>query len=169
VTAKIDIEVTGTPVVVVPMPGEGAVPPPPATPPEQPHQYKEVTPGAKVATVVVLGVAAVGLLGAGIGLEAAASSANSTASSDRTKIQGSSSGTSQCVKSSNPLCSTLSSEASSHVTDANIATGMLIGAGAVAAVAIVTWIVWPKKTVESARVTPLLSPSIAGLGVSGSF
>jgi hypothetical protein len=169
VTAKIDIEITGTPVVVVPMPGEGGMPTPPPPPAETPHQYKEVTPGAKVATVVVLGVAAVGLLGAGIGLEAAASSANSTASTDRSAIQKGSSSTSQCLNAATPGCSQLASEASSHVTDSNIATGMFVGAGALAAAAVITWIAWPKKTVETARVTPLVSPTMAGFGFSGSF
>jgi hypothetical protein len=168
VTAKIEIEINGTPVVVVPMPGEGGVAPP-VIPPEAPKQFHEETPGAKVATVVVLGVAAVGALAGGIGLELASSSASSTATTDRKQIQGSSGSTSGCFMSTSAACSSLASELSSHSTDGNVATGLFVGAGLLAAAAVVTWVVWPKKTVEGARVLPLVSPSMAGLGVSGSF
>jgi hypothetical protein len=167
VTATIDIVLNGPGLVVVPIPGEGgpvATPPPP---PEKPSHY--ANSGAKIATVVVLGAAGVGLIAGGIGLEAAASSASSTEATDRAAIQKGSSSTSQCVGSTSTACTNLAGEASSHSTDANLGVGMIVGGGVLAAAAVVTWIVWPKTKVEDARIFPLVSPGMAGLGFSGSF
>jgi hypothetical protein len=166
ITATVDIVLNGPGLVVVPIPGEnGPTPPPP--PPEKRFHY--VTPGAKIATVVVLGVGAVGLLAGGIGLEVASSSASSTETTDRAAIQKGSTSTSQCVGSTSTACSNLASEASSHSSDANAGVGLFVGAGVLAAAGVVTWVVWPKTKVEDARLYPIVSPSMAGLGWSGSF
>jgi hypothetical protein len=167
VTAKIDIEVNGTPVVVVPMPGEGGVPaPPPAQPepPSPPTHY--VASGGKIATTVVFGVAAVAAIGVGVGMQVAAGSKGSDVTAD----QGS---PSSCLgaASTSTRCKNLSSAASSQVSDENVRTGAFVAAGVLAAAAVITWVAWPNsKAVETAKhFVPLTSPSMAGVGFVGSF
>jgi hypothetical protein len=47
---------------------------------------------------------------------------------------------------------------------------MFVGTGVLAAAAVVTWVVWPKTKVEErARIFPIVSPQMAGLGLTGSF
>jgi hypothetical protein len=158
----------GDPVVVVQMPGEGGpTPPPVATEPEKRFHYE--TPGAKVATVVVLGIGAAGLLAAGIGLEVASSNASSTASTDTKALQKGGGSTSVCFRSSSAQCTNLASENSSHASDGNAALGLFIGSGVLVAAALVTSQVWPKRQVEDAHIVPLVSPQMGGLGLVGSF
>jgi hypothetical protein len=170
VTAKIEIEITGTPVVVVPMPGEGGTAP--VVPPVQEKPFHYETPTAKVVTVIVLGVGAVGLLAAGIGLEAASSSANNALTADHELIQkmGGNPNT-FCTTSPNASpCADEASKASAHAGDANAGVGMFVGTGVLAAAAVVTWVVWPKtKVQDGARIFPIVSPQMAGLGLTGSF
>jgi hypothetical protein len=65
---------------------------------------------------------------------------------------------------------TLLNELSTRSTDANLGTGMFIGAGVLAAAFAATWVVWPKtRGGDGAMVLPLLSPNAAGLGLRGSF
>jgi hypothetical protein len=172
VTAKIDIEITGTPVVVVPMPGEGGPPPPPAQPeqPNPPTHY--VASGAKIGTTVAFGVAAVAGIAVGVGMQVAAGSKGNDVTADHTQIQNAG-GNPASFCSSHPQtapCPDEVSQASSHTTDENVRTGAFIGAGVLAAAAILTWMAWPNdKAVESARLVPLLSPNMAGLGCIVAF
>ena len=171
VTTKIEIQLTATPVVVVPMPGEGGFAPAPAEPAHEKAFHYE-TPTAKVVTVIVLGVGAAGFLGAGIGLEAASSSASSALTADHAQIQkaGGNPNTFCATSPSASPCADEASKASSHASDANAGVGMFVGTGVLAAAAVVTWFVWPKTKVEdAARVFPIVSPQMAGLGLTGSF
>jgi hypothetical protein len=166
VTAKIDIEITGTPVVVVPMPGEGGPPPPPAQPeqPNPPTHY--VASGAKIGTTVAFGVAAVAGIAVGVGMQVAAGSKGN----DVTQFQGSPNSCLGTAETS-PRCTNLSSAANSQVSDENARTGAFIAAGVFALAAVVTWVAWPNsKAVETARhFVPLTSPSMTGLGFSTAF
>jgi hypothetical protein len=169
VKARVDIVINGTPVVIVPMPGEPQAPPP-APAPER--RFHEETPGAKVATVVGLGAGAAVLLGVGIGLEVAASSASSALDTDHAQIvsMGGNPNSFCTTSPSASPCADEASKASAHVTDSNVATGLFVGTGVLAAAAVVTWIVWPKTKVEdTARVVPMVSPGMAGVGFAGSF
>jgi hypothetical protein len=168
--ARIEIEIAGTPVVIVPMPGEPGAPPAPA-PAERPFHYE--TPAAKVVTVVALGVGAAALLGVGIGLEAASSSASSALTADHEQITkaGGNPNTFCTTSPSASPCADELSKASSRTGDANAAAGMFVGTGVLAVAAVATYILWPKKRVEdnTARVVPMVSPGTAGLGLVGSF
>jgi hypothetical protein len=169
VTVKIEIEGTpGTGLVVVPMPGERVTVPAPT--PEKPFHYE--TPTAKVVTVVALGVGAVGFLAAGIGLEAASSSASSALNADHAQIlkAGGNPNTFCTTSPTAAPCADEASKAGAHASDANAGVGMLVGTGLLGAAAVVTWIVWPKSKVQdAARIVPMVSPQMAGLGLTGSF
>jgi hypothetical protein len=127
-----------------------------------------------VATLVALGVGAVALLGTGIVLEVASSKASSAAAADVTQLQYGGISSSVCsdgmMAESITACSNLANELSAHSADASAATGLFVGAGVLAATFAVTWVVWPKARLgEQAEVVPLVSPSMAGLGLGGSF
>jgi hypothetical protein len=161
VTANIDIHVTGSPVVVVAMPGEGG------QAPVQSFHYE--TSRAKVAVLIGLGAATVGLLSAGIGLEVAGSSSASTASTDRTALQKGGTSTSVCTGNSSTACANLASANQSAASDRNVATGLLVGAGVAAAALVVTLVAWPKTKVFDAKVSALVTPTTQGLSFGGTF
>jgi hypothetical protein len=165
VTAKIEIEISGTPVVVVPMPGEGGTAPVVAPVQEKPFHYE--TPTAKVVTVIVLGVGAVGLLAGGIGSEAAASSQSSTASTDRSALQMGGTSTSVCANNTSTQCANLASANNSSASDHNVAAGLFVGAALLAAAAGVTFAAWPKAKVYDANV--VVTPTVGGLSMGGTF
>jgi hypothetical protein len=173
VQAKIDIVLTGAPLLPVPtaresianLQGAGQKPP---------KDERYAASGARVATLVALGVGAVALLGAGIGLEVASSKASSAAAADVTQLQYGGISSSVCsdgmMAESITACSNLANELSAHSAEAGAATGLFVGAGVLAATFAVTWVVWPKARLgEQAEVVPLVSPSMAGLGLGGSF
>jgi hypothetical protein len=164
VTTKIEIQLTATPVVVVPIPGEGGFAPAPAEPPPPVVHYGPS--GAKIATTVVLGAAAVIALGVGVGMQVAAGSKGS----DVTRLQG---GPSSCLgaASSSMRCTQLASAANSQASDENARTGAFVGAGILAAATVVTWFVWPntKATEVGKYVVPMLSPGVAGAGFVTEF
>jgi hypothetical protein len=173
VQAKIDIVPTGAPLLRVPTAREnianlqGTVQKPP-------KDERYTASGARVATLVALGVGAVALLGAGIGLEVASSKASSAAAADVTQLQYGGISSSVCsdgmMAESITACSNLANELSAHSAEASAATGLFVGAGVLAATFAVTWVVWPKARLgEQAEVVPLVSPSMAGLGLGGSF
>jgi hypothetical protein len=157
----------------------GALPAPQAVPVAAPQAPQVSEPsfhyessGAKVATLVALGVGAAALLGAGIGFEAASSSALNDLNADHAQIQRAG-GNSMYFCTTNPTaapCSDESTRAGAHASDGNVATGMFVGGGVLAVAAVVTWVVWPKKKVEDgAWVVPIVSPRTAGLGLACSF
>jgi hypothetical protein len=169
VTAKIDIEITGTPVVVVPMPGEGGPPPPPAQPeqPNPPTHY--VASGAKIGTTVAFGVAAVAGIAVGVGMQVAAGSKGNDVTADQ--AGGNSTSCTNPTSGNAGRCQNLLNAANSQSSDENIRTGAFVAAGVLAVAAVTTWLVWPNtKTVETARhFVPLTSPSMMGLGFSTAF
>jgi hypothetical protein len=167
VTVKLDLVPIGAALVVVPIPRDSL-----ANVPAQEESVKpEQASVAKAVTLVALGVGAIALLGAGVGLEVASSSASSTAATDKMNIQGGSSSSSLCNSPTpSAACMNLSNELGTRSTDANLGTGMFIGAGVLAAAFAATWVVWPKtRGGDGAMVLPLLSPNAAGLGLRGTF
>lgn len=170
-TVKIEIELPATPLVVVPIPGEPGTQPgggPGTAPPAVTYHYE--TPGAKIAVLIGLGAAAVGLVAGGIGLEIASNSAASSASTERTMLQGGTMSTSVCFMSTSSACQKLANDSSSSASDSNTATALFVGAGVAAAAYVTTLFVWPKTKVEDRpRVTGLFAPGVAGLGLQGSF
>ncbi len=120
--------------------------------------------------MIALGAGAIGLLAGGIGLEVASSSANTSAATDRTMLQKGGTSTSTCFGVTTGACADLSSQVNSHTTDANAAAGLFVGAGILAVAVGVTFAVWPKsKVVEGAVIVPVITPSVAGLGLTGAF
>jgi hypothetical protein len=168
VAVKLDLVPIGAALVVVPIPRDSLAN---VQAQEEPVRAEQASV-AKAVTLVALGVGAIALLGAGVGLEVASSSASSSAATDKMNIQGSQTSVfSQCNSPTlSPACATLANEVSTHSTDANLGTGMFIGAGVLAAAFAVTWVVWPKtRGGDGTMVLPLLSPNAAGLGLRGSF
>jgi hypothetical protein len=173
VQAKIDIVLTGAPLLPVPTARE-SIANLQGTGQKPPKDERYAASGARVATLVALGVGAVALLGTGIGLEVASSKASSAAAADATQLQYGGISSSVCsdpmMAESITACSSLANELSAHSADASAATGLFVGAGVLAATFAVTWVLWPKARLgEQAAVVPLVSPSMAGLGLGGSF
>jgi hypothetical protein len=76
-----------------------------------------------------------------------------------------------CSHSGPPsTCQSLSDKVNAQHNDANLATGLFIGAGALAAAAIVTFVAWPQggsEPLSSAWIAPV--PGGATLNVQGHF
>jgi hypothetical protein len=159
-TATLDLE--GAQGVVV-------APVPPGTQGAGEPSFHYETPGAKVAVVIGMGAGVVGLISGGIGLEIAGSSASNAAMMDRMTLQMGTTSTSVCPKENPTTCANLMNENNSAASDRNTAIGLFVGAGALAAVAVVTWIVWPKSKVYDVKVAPVVTPSAAGLSFGGVF
>jgi hypothetical protein len=173
VQAKIDIPLTEASPLLVPTAPE-SIANLRETGEKPPKEERYVSSAARVTTLVVLGAGAVALLGAGIGLEVASSKASSAAAADVTQLQYggiSSSVCSDAMMAQNiTACSNLASELSAHSTEASAAAGLFVSAGVLAATFAVAWVAWPKTRVgERAQILPLVSPSMAGLGLGGSF
>jgi hypothetical protein len=155
VTATIDLE---TPVPELPTPSPELA----RGEPEEssaPRGYR--ASGGKIATTVVLGVAAVAAIATGTGMQLAATGRANDVTTDQ--IGGS---PSSCFGMTSPQCARLSSDANAEATDDNVRTGAFIGAGVLAVVAVVVWVAWPNsRAVESSRhIVPLVSPGFTGLG-----
>jgi hypothetical protein len=168
VTAKVDIVRTGAPLVVLPIAGEAAATPPSRPEPERGSQVENSS--AKIVTVAALGVAAAALAGTGIALDVASANDLTNAENALGSLAMGRSPSSVCYpNASSPACQAAHIAAETHVSRGNEAVGMLAGAGVLGAAAIMTWSFWPKKRTDGARVVPVVSPAMAGLGVSGSF
>jgi hypothetical protein len=168
-TAKIDIVLTGPPLVLVPMPGESPPAPPPGAAETGSHGASST---AKIVTVTALGAGAIAFLAAGIGFEVASSSEDSDRQTFAQSLGNSPTVCNRPSPSNATVCSEWQNAAQAHARDGNLAAGMLATAGVLAAAAVVTWSVWPKRrdgTSAGARVVPMASPQLAGLGVVGSF
>jgi hypothetical protein len=113
---------------------------PPAPEPDAPPPPERLaSPRHVTAAVLVLG--ALGAAGAGVFFTTQASSEMQTASTDRGSRP-----TNACAGVASPSCSSLNSAVQSQHSDTNVATGLFVGAGALAAGAVLTWFVWPRPS-----------------------
>jgi len=121
--------------------------------------------GEKIATTVVLGVAAVAAIGVGAGMQLAAAGEGNNVTTDQAGGNASS-----CL-TPGTRCTQLSNATNAEVMDENARNGALIGAGVLAAAALVVWVAWPNsRVIESGpHVVPLVSPGVAGLGFVTAF
>ncbi len=111
---------------------------------------KPVAPAAEAASEafmsahhVTAGALALGALaaaGSGILLTVLSGHDEDSAASLRTNLSSDS-----CTHSASATCRSLSDDVSAQHRDMNIATGLLAGAGVLAAGAVVTWFVWPQS------------------------
>jgi hypothetical protein len=170
VTATIAIEAMPVPSLVVGPPTSGAAG---LEPEESNTRVRSVASKGKIATTVVLSVAAVAGIGTGVGMQLAAGGKGSDLDADHAQIQREG-GNPASFCSTHPQtapCPVEASQAQSKTTDENVRTGAFIGAGVLAVAAVVVWVAWPNsKVVESSRhVVPLVSPGFAGLGFVTQF
>ena len=121
-----------------------------------------------VTTLVLAGGALVAL-GVGVAFSVAAGSEGD--SLDRLKA-GQTNPSSSCVNAATPGCSERSDAAGARTRDTNLATGMFIGAGGLAAAALATYFFWPSAspTVDrSAWIVPTVAQSGVGAQFGGRF
>jgi hypothetical protein len=74
--------------------------------------------------------------------------------------------------SPNPLCQNLSDTRDAQNRDALVSDVLYIAGGALAAGAVASWFLWPKRQeeqVEKAWVAPMVGPAQAGVRVGGAF
>jgi len=116
--------------------------------------------GRTVATVV-LGVLAGGALAGGVAFGLASQGDASTAASLR---GGMPSTACTGAGASSSACQSLSSAVDAESRDATLGVVMYVGAGVLAAAAVVAWLVWPKPSGEHPTTTVLLAPGFAGIG-----
>jgi hypothetical protein len=139
--------------------------PPPALPPPPPAT-RSLVPG-----IVLAGVGGAALA-TGVGFIVAANGSYSDSRDLSVAIRAA---THSCVAGAGTFdsrCEELHSTASAANTNSRVGVGLMIGGGAVA-VAAVTYLLWPNsaltKSADTTRFTPIISPSHAGLGWSGTF
>jgi hypothetical protein len=141
---------------------EPSKPPPPAAetqPPESLLSAHNVTAG-------VIGIGALAAAGVGALFLVESEQAKNDANNLRSGLAPSA-----CSRSQPPsTCQSLSDKVNAQHNDANLATGLFIGAGALAAAAVLTWIVWPHGGTEptsSAWIAPV--PGGVTLNFRGHF
>jgi hypothetical protein len=136
------------------------VPPPP-----------EPTLSAHHVVSASVGLGALAAAGTGIYFLLRSNHERSTADGLRTGALASSSACSNPAASVAASCRSLHNTVESQHTEMNVATGLFIGAGALAASAVATWILWPKahssEPQTTGSVVPL--PGGAALQISGRF
>jgi hypothetical protein len=139
---------------------------PPLPPPHLPPAPRSIVPG-----VVLAGIGGAALA-TGLGFIVAA---NGNYSDSRGLSGAIHDATHSCVPGAanfDSRCEDLHSTASAANTESRVGVGLMIGGGA-AAVAAVTYFLWPKSTNTTSagtpRLTPLISTSGAGLGWAGTF
>lgn len=86
-------------------------------------------------------VGALGAAGAGIAFTLQANQQSQDASRERNGLPSSA-----CAQTSTAFCSSLSQTVDSQHSDTNVATGLFIGAGALAVASVATWLLWPSGT-----------------------
>jgi hypothetical protein len=141
---------------------EPAKPPPPAetAAPEPLLSAHNVTAG-------VMGIAALAAAGVGVLFLVESGQAKTDASNLRNGLAPNA-----CSHSGPPAtCQSLSDKVNTEHEDANLATGLFIGAGALAAGAVITWLVWPHDGPTEPQTTGWLAPVPGGATVNlrGSF
>jgi hypothetical protein len=74
-----------------------------------------------------------------------------------------------CIGVTSPECTKAASLKSDRDSNVTLSTVSLIAGGALAAGAVATALLWPKGTMESARLTPMVGAGVAGANLVGSF
>lgn len=113
-----------------------------------------------------LGVAALAAAGVGVFFYLSSNHEKNDAGSLRTGL-----GSSSCTDEATAQCQSLNSAVTSQYNDMNVSTVLFAAAGALAAGAVVTWLVWPKAETPAAQTTGAIVPlrSGAALQLSGAF
>ncbi len=136
----------------------------PASPAESPPSAHS---GARVATVVVLGGAAIAAVAFGAYFGLQSQNDASTAATFRAKNTRST-----CVDPMGTLvgtCAQWNDAVSSQNREATASTALYVAGGVLAAGAIITWFAWPKRTERSAWVAPAIGPGSAAISAGGAF
>jgi hypothetical protein len=100
-----------------------------------------------------LGVAALGSLGTGIAFVLQANQKSQKAANLRNGLASNA-----CTGVSTTMCQSLSDAVQAQHSDTNVATGLFVGAGVLAAGAVAAWLFWPgmgRGASPSAGVAPL--------------
>jgi hypothetical protein len=158
------------------LPASGLPPPPP--PPEKPvvaeaPPSRRTSPStAKIVTVAAIGGTAIVATGIAIGFAQASLGAENHAKSLRSQPELSS--TSSCYPPGSPSLPAGCADLSAAVSDQSryywLQVGFYVGAGALAATAVTTWLLWPNATRESSwSIQPAVGARSAGAQFVGSF
>jgi hypothetical protein len=141
-----------------------------------PEQSKTPTPpsepllSAHHATAAAVGLGALVAAATGLALVLRSNSDSSTANGLRDQL---SSPYACTANPSSAACASLNGAVSAQHTDANVATGLFVGAGVLAAGAVTLWFVWPKQKAEEAPAAAAASivptPGGATFVLAGSF
>jgi hypothetical protein len=131
----------------------------------------EPTMSAHHVVAVSLGVGAIAAAGFGVGYLFQSDHWRNLAAGKRTGALASSSACSTPAPSLAAQCQSLRNNVDSQHLDMNVATGLFIGAGALAASAVATWVLWPKAHASDPQTTGAVVPLPGGaaLQVSGRF
>jgi hypothetical protein len=76
-----------------------------------------------------------------------------------------------CLSGISTACQSLNARVNSQFNDLNASTGLFVGAGGLAVIALTTWLVWPRSAPAALRTTGWLVPTIGGgtRGFQGNF
>ncbi len=126
-------------------------------------------PAAKIATVAVLGGAAVIATGVAVGFTVASHDAYNHANTLRAGLTS----TSECApgqQSLPPICPELASAISSQSNEYHLSVGLYVVGGVLAGAGLVTWLIWPRPVSKSAwSFRPTIDAHGGGAMVMGSF
>lgn len=141
-----------------PAPSSGDKPEPPPAP--------EATLSAHHVLAGTLGIGAIAAAGVGLFFYLSANRQKTDAQHSRSGLAADA-----CTGQSTPQCQSLDSAVTAQYDDQNLSTILFAGAGALAAGAIVTWLVWPKSGATPPQTTGAIVPlrSGAALQLSGAF
>jgi hypothetical protein len=157
-------------VVTVTLPSvNGPAPTPEAAPPPAPEEAPrppEPLLSAHHVTAAALAVAALGAAGTGVFFLMQSNQDGDGAATLRGGLAPNA-----CAHGTTPACQTLNDKVNSQHQEMTIATALFAGAGALAAGAIVTWLVWPQSSGPPPQATGWLVPTQGGatLHLGGSF
>jgi hypothetical protein len=132
---------------------------PPKPVPREPSLARNVTLGA-------MGVGALAALGVGVAFFVEANQAKADAANIRQSLPTSSACSGVAALA---MCPALNDKVNAQFSDLNMSTGFFIGAGGLAAAAMVTWLAWPRSSPPPATgwIAPARGGAVVGLG--GSF
>jgi hypothetical protein len=140
--------------------------PGPATPPDvvPPPPEAGTSPRHVAAAALMLGAVLAG--GSAIYLAVRSHHDEDAASGMRAGLP-----TNACTGLSTPSCQSLGDTVSAQHTDANVATGLFVGAGALAVGSVATWLFWPQPSASTTPTSGWLVPVPGGalLSVVGSL
>jgi hypothetical protein len=144
------------------------IPPPESVPrPESPmptdlfHSPRLLTAGGLGAGAVV----AAGLGAVFLGLAQAADD-------DAAGVRGNVPTNNYCsLNPTDPICTTLRDKVDLHTRDVDIAAGLFVGAGVLAAGAVAAWVLWPAPQAPAANASAWFAPTVGGVtaGIVGTF